>query len=615
MNIIKMIFLISMGLSAFFAKAQLKPIPIGTWRSHFDYSKGNSIAALGDKIYSAAKIGLFVYDVSDNEATILGVDDGLSDLNISQIAYHLPTNTLVIAYKSGAIDLADLDNNGEIKKINTLLAVKNASTIFDSKATNDIALNGNIAFLSTDFGIVQIDLPKKQIKETILNLSASGESRRVFSCAFEQSKIVAITEANIIEADLNGNLQNFNNWQYLPLPKSSKLANNKVVKANGQFYLFFKGDGLYSYANQKVQKLFDLAESASAIFVKDNMINIALPKKLLNYDLANKKVETNTEELLKKPNQLLYLNQKLWVADLENGLLSNFEGSFKKYNPKENLGINTSRIDSSVTDQQGITYSKLGPGSGLKINNKAGQSRIFGLVPLLQNNTRNSSTINSIVVDKNNTVFVGVNGGIVALNSDENILNSQNLTEFVNTPVIGNVRTLANEIVLSIAVDGANRKWIGTSTGLYLFNEDLSELIQKFTDVNSPLPSNTINYLNIDPLTGELFVNTENGIISYRTDATESEDVQNSSSVLVFPNPVRPNFEGVVGISGLLANASVKITDVSGRLVYQTQANGGTATWALNTQNGKRAESGIYFIFSSNEFGQESLVSKLAIIK
>ncbi len=594
--------------------AQLKPIPIGSWRSHYNYSKGKSLTKAGNKIFAAAINGFFAYDLTDNEALVLNIEDGFYDINISNLAYDEVSKILVIAYNSGAIDLAKLDNNSEIKEITPLLSIKYSTTLLGSKQVNEITFSNNIAYLSTDYGIVQVDLQKKQIKEIDQNLGQDGIKTTINSCTILEGKIYSITDEYLLEANLADNLQNYLSWKRYKLPNTQLNKKHRILQAKNELYIHLNTNGLFSFKNSNFQKLINIFEESNTSVTNGNSIFVALKSRILNFEIATEKTSYINDNLLNSPQKLIINSSKYWLSDGSNGLISNTTGSFVQYNPTKTAGLLTTRNDSTLKDKLGIVYTKLAPGNGLLISNKAGKSRTFSSVPLLQNNTRSSNTVNSIAVDKNNTIYLAVNGGIVAINSDERIIESQNLTDFISTPVIDGVRTLATEIVLSIAIDGGNRKWIGTEAALYLFNEDLSEIIQKFTNVNSPLPSNVINFLNLEPVSGELFVYTKNGIVSYRTNATDGNEIQ-ENSVLVFPNPVQPQFNGVVGISGLVANAFVKITDVSGRLVYQTRANGGTASWDLTNQNGNRAESGIYFIFSGNEFGKESLVTKLAVIK
>ncbi len=612
MRVLSIFFLVNFFVNNLFA--QLKPIAIGAWRSHFDYSKGQSFTIAGNKIYFAAQNGLFVYDIIENEHEILGLENGLSNLNIGAIEYHSPTKTLLLAYTNGMVDLAKLNTEATIESLTAITSIKNSNTILGSKNTNNITFWGNIALLSTDFGLVQIDLISKNIKEIDKNLGENGAEIPILSSAILNNEIYLISTNQLLKANLNGNLQSFETWQHLALPSHNLNNQKQIFTLNNTLFLLLPAVGLFEFSNNKFEKLLPFNETNFATTTNAENIYIALNNSLLTYNTKTKTTQESVEKLIKSPKKLLLNKDKFWLADAENGLISNFEGALKKYNPTPTTGLITARNDSIVSDQTGLIYTKLGLGNGLKVSNTSGKSQLFLSIPLLQNNSRNSSTVNSIAVDKNNIIYLAVNGGVVALNSTAELLNNQSLTNFISTPVIDGVRTLANEVVLSIAVDGGNRKWIGTASALYLFNDDLSKIIEKFTTINSPLPANKINFLNLEPSSGELFIYTDSGVVSYRTNSSESTDIQDDN-ILVFPNPVLPHFSGLVGISGLVANATVKITDIAGRLVYKTQANGGTASWDLTTKNGQRAESGIYFIFSSNEFGKEKLVTKLAVVK
>jgi hypothetical protein len=172
--------------------------------------------------------------------------------------------------------------------------------------------------------------------------------------------------------------------------------------------------------------------------------------------------------------------------------------------------------------------------------------------------------------------------------------------------------TLFTEVVRTLAVDGGDRKWFGTDNGLWLFSPDADVALQHFTVANSPLPSNRIVDVKVNDKTGEVWVATDAGVVAYRGSATVTEGEPKCTAV--FPNPVRPDFGGVVGITGLANNALVKITDVAGHLVYATTANGGTVTWNLTNPNGERVRSGIYLVLSSDADGKNGCVSKVAVL-
>ena len=165
---------------------------------------------------------------------------------------------------------------------------------------------------------------------------------------------------------------------------------------------------------------------------------------------------------------------------------------------------------------------------------------------------------------------------------------------------------LETEIITSIAVDGANRKWLGTySSGAYLLSPDGTIQLKNYNEQNSPILSNSILSLAVDNKTGDVWFGTSKGIQSVRGDATTGGE--NFTNVYTFPNPVREDFTGNVTITGLMRDTQIRITDISGNLVYETVSDGGQATWDLKTYNGKRVATGVYLVFCASSDGSQSL--------
>ena len=167
--------------------------------------------------------------------------------------------------------------------------------------------------------------------------------------------------------------------------------------------------------------------------------------------------------------------------------------------------------------------------------------------------------------------------------------------------------------VRSIAVDGANRKWIATKNGVFLISADGEKIIYQFTEDNSPLLSNDVKKITIDGISGEVFFATQKGICSFRSTATEG--AEKNEEVLVFPNPVPPGYAGTIAIRGLVNNAIVKITELDGRLVYQTKALGGQAVWDGKIYKGQKISSGVYLVLVSDEGRKERLATKIFFIQ
>jgi ligand-binding sensor domain-containing protein len=172
---------------------------------------------------------------------------------------------------------------------------------------------------------------------------------------------------------------------------------------------------------------------------------------------------------------------------------------------------------------------------------------------------------------------------------------------------------LGTETITSIAVDGANRKWLGTaSSGAYLLSPDGMQQLINYNESNSPLFSNIINSVAVDQKSGNVWFATSRGVLSVRGTATEG--MNSFTGVYAFPNPVRDDFTGNVTIAGLVRDTQVAITDISGNLVYKTVSEGGQASWDLTTYNGKRVSTGVYVVFCASPDGSKSAVTKILVI-
>jgi ligand-binding sensor domain-containing protein len=220
--------------------------------------------------------------------------------------------------------------------------------------------------------------------------------------------------------------------------------------------------------------------------------------------------------------------------------------------------------------------------------------------------------IRCLARDLNDDIWIGTADGVAVIFGSSNVMRGN-----VNAsrPVFDRRPLLNDQSIASIAVDGGNRKWIGTSSGVYLFNPDGTSLIRRFTKDNSPLPSDNVLQIVINQRSGEVFFNTDRGVVSYRSDATESKTDNPCDQIKVFPNPVRSSLgDDLVTITGIQSNALVKITDLSGKLIAETLANGGTATWNCRDYNGEKAHAGVYIIWTGPEEGKGCANKKIAIV-
>lgn len=226
------------------------------------------------------------------------------------------------------------------------------------------------------------------------------------------------------------------------------------------------------------------------------------------------------------------------------------------------------------------------------------------------------STINTIAEDHDGYLWVGTENGVVLYTNPQAIFGAENFYGSQPSVDLGDGifhPVLENKTVTSIAIDGGNRKWFGTAnSGVYLFSEDGSKLVAHFSTDNSPLFSDHINSIAINGQNGEVFFSTENGLVSWMGNATQGEGA--FQNLYVWPNPVRETYQGEITIDGLEDKSTVKITDVTGNLVYGTVSIGGRATWNGKNRNGTRPNTGVYLIFCANSDGSQSRAIKLLFI-
>jgi hypothetical protein len=227
-----------------------------------------------------------------------------------------------------------------------------------------------------------------------------------------------------------------------------------------------------------------------------------------------------------------------------------------------------------------------------------------------------SLDVRAIAIDNRSQLWIGTNKGLRVLSSTGSYNSPDQMKAnkiiFLEDGVPKEL--LQDQFITDIAVNGSNQKWISTAdSGVFFFSSNGQETIYHFTTDNSPLPSNIVNDIEINATSGEVFFATDKGLVSFKGTSTRPAD--NLDAVYVYPNPVRPNFEGTVKVAGLLSKANIKITDIEGNLVYETTSEGGTIEWDTTAFGKYKVASGVYMIFVAAEDTSETAVKKVMIIR
>lgn len=739
----KMLLLLLGGwLSLSYSLSAQTAVPIGTWRTHFSYQNIQHIAVTPERVYAAAPHGLFYLSRADNSLQVLSKNDGLSDVGIAAIAYQPDLEALLLAYRSGTVDML-ADN-----RVTTFSLIRETGP----EIIADIHFDNDTAYLATDQGVRVLTIavapePAINITESYTRLSRTGESLAIHSITTTADSIFLATEEGVLGNALSPlvNRQDFNSWRRFGITEGLTAGNvSHVIAWDNTVYATVDTVGLFRYQNGN----WNLTELTStdtfrSLTVTANALVATTDNRVLRYE-ASGEVTIVTDALINQPQDAqLDESGGLWVSDDQQGLLrqegETFQSIFPNgpasddwrtiyYAQKKLIALGTSDNPPrfSVFEQgqwsivqapaeseslRAVTYSNAsdqyyfatlsngilqwdGAGSFSFINTGTGGSTLMsnqitaltardqtlwiaeaGSIPTLhrlsptdnqwqrlatfttnlrpaqiaidlgnQTWVRFTSTesnanaedqvfvqdeadqslflrgpvpsslfpgneITDLVVDREGQVWISGDEGVAFFPNPFGILTDPTLVK----PVFDRQFLLLGQFVNCLAVDGGNRKWMGTRSGLWLFSETGEELVSRFTTQNSPLISDNILDITINEADGEVFILTDQGLVSYRGTATPGGPTH--QVVKIFPNPVRGSFDGTVGIQGLAENAEVKITTISGTLVQSLQAQGGTATWDTRNYVGEPVSTGVYLVFSASPEGEDTFVGKIAVVR
>ncbi|MEI7802950.1 MAG: two-component regulator propeller domain-containing protein, partial [Bacteroidota bacterium] len=298
------------------------------------------------------------------------------------------------------------------------------------------------------------------------------------------------------------------------------------------------------------------------------------------------------------------------------------DGTWKSFHPTSNTS--GGQLADIVVDQSNYKWIVLARGNGILVYNSGADPLSTSVDQWKTLSTGVGSgglptkTIQCLAVDKDGYVWAGTDQGVAVFYCPYSVFDAGgcDAQQIIVKQDIYNGYLLGTESVNDIAVDGANRKWFATNNGAFQMSADGTTELFHFTTDNSPLFSNNINCIGIDNQSGDVYFGTDLGIIVYRGDANEGTDKGNlSDTAFIFPNPVRENFSGVVAIQHLAYQSQIKITDLAGVLVYETESNGGEAVWNVKDLKGNRVNTGVYLVYATNADATDKLVGKIAVIK
>ena len=650
---------------------------IGDWKAYMAYHDVQEIEQAGNLVFVQASNGLYVYNKNDQSIQTFSKIDYLSDCNISHIAYNKSTKRLVIIYSNGNIDLMNINNyevtnlsdyyntfTSENKTVNDIYTYGNyayLSTGFGIVKLNvsktEISdtynlgfkvdwceINGNkiyaysqtngkyTALLSDNLSdknkwnkeggySAKVEEDKSELKQLVSTLNPGGPKYNYFGCMrFTNNKLYTCGGGfSYIEFSRPGCAQVLKNdtWQIYEDNLSTKTGysyidtdnldidpldpNHVFVSGRTGIYEFQDGIFLKNYTNDNTNNVLQTASTVGNNN-KDYVIVTAL-----KYDKDGNLWGFNS--ISPSTSLFAYTKDKEWVSHHKSEFMYSENKSLENVN---NIIEDSRRLLWFGNNHWDFPYlycyqpSTDAAKCYKKFTNQDGTEVSVGYV-------------RAIAEDNKNNIWVGTSAGPLMLEVSQI---TQDSPVFTQVKVPRNDGTNYADYLLSgvditcIAIDKANRKWFGTSgNGVYLISDDNIQQLQHFTRSNSPLLSDDIESIAINTESGEVYFGTNLGLCSYQSDVNSINEEMNKDNVWAYPNPVKPDYTGVITIIGLSNKADIKIVTSNGVLVNKGTSNGGIYQWDGRDLKGKMVTSGIYMVETATSDGSKGTVCKIAIIR
>ena len=642
---------------------------IGDWKAYMAYSEVQEIEQAGNLIFVQASNNLYVYNQNDQSIQTFSKMDYLSDCGIQHIAYNKAAKRLLIFYSNANMDLMNISNYD----VQNLSDYYSASTT-GNKTVNDIYMYGKYAYMSNGFGIIKVNVADGEISDTYnLGFKVNWcEIKDSHIYAYSQTN-------GQYRALLTSNLLDKNNWSkvggYVAKKQEDKSALKQIIstlqpggpKYNNFYGMRFVNNLLYTCGGLWGH-LIDAGRPGTIQLLDKG--NWTIYDDSIAAKTGIKYVDVNSVDVDPLDPNHVFAGAKSGLYEFqdskfikhynsENSLITSFNNQSKNYQLITSVKFDTDgnlwMLNSqSPSNQSLIEYTKEGKwvshhkpelynlGSleclmqdsrGLLwfVNNYHGlpsiycyqastdQLNIYSSFVNEDGTTLTPNFVRYVTEDKNHDMWIGTNIGPLLLYKKDITSDSPIFTQ-VKVP--RNDGTNYADYLLSgvdiscIAIDGGNRKWFGTNgNGIYVISNDCLTQIYHFTTNNSNLLSNYIESIAINEQTGEVFIGTDKGLCSYMSDASSPNSEMTKDNVWAYPNPVKPDYTGLITITDLSFDADIKIVTTNGILVNQGRSKGGTYTWNGKDLKGQKVASGIYMVETATSDGSKGTVCKIAIVK
>ena len=651
------------------------PAAIGDWKLYLAYNEPQQIEDTGKYLFVQASNSLYLYNKNDQSIQTFDKTTGMSDVIVTNIAWNEQTKRLVIVYDNSNIDIMDL--KGNVVNIpdlcnKTMTGDKTVNSVtnkgkFAYLATNfgGVKINIEKAEITESY---MLDFGSRIIREGETDIYLQATNWNVYKCSknsnpqdkgnWEETKTWPGVYLAIDKTAWNKNIElvktlnpdgpKYNYFGYLKIHDNKlytcnggmwdahKPASIQVLDLDNYEWTVYNNEGIADKYGIRYEDILTLdvdprdskhvmAGSQSGLFefYDGELVNYYNHENSpiyfvngiegnVNYQLVTSLKYNNNGDLYianslnTKSPIIIFDSNKKWSTINKFTTISNYDNlKFLNVNHNNKLWVYTKYWNTPAVYSYDFSTDNL-----CEYSNYVNQdgTAISGHI-----------VCQSTAEDLDGNIWVGLNLGLLLITPQYNMDSPEK--GFYQIKVPRNDGTnLADYLmygvgITAIAIDKANRKWVGTNgNGIYVISSDNMVQEKHISASDSPLLSDNIQYITIDEKTGRVYIGTEKGLCSYQGEVNQTNEEMNTDNVWVYPNPVTPEYTGTITITGLSFNSDVKITSTNGTLVAQGRSTGGAFSWDGKDLKGNRVASGVYMIHSAKSDGSKGTVCKVTII-
>lgn len=243
------------------------------WQDLYSYNDVKDFVIVDNNLLAITENAMFIADIDANTTRKFSSVNGLFGGITSAIGFDKNTNTTLIGYENGLIELIS-----ETNQVVSITGVRDNS-ILVSKEVKGFFFDENSGYVYGDFGIIEIDVLDAELGSSF-KLSSTSLPNKVNRVVTKNTVLYAATDVGLYSIDTALNPVLFGNWNKL----TDGIINNLIVTDK---VLFSKGSQLFSVSSTSVPLIIEGSEILNLTEINDDSFTITIRGSVGVYDVAS----------------------------------------------------------------------------------------------------------------------------------------------------------------------------------------------------------------------------------------------------------------------------------------------------------------------------------------